>query len=211
MSIRFDRGRLRPRASRTLASIGLCVLFAAAVSPRTAGAEPPATTETGPRDAAAAPGPVSRWNEATPEERRALREDARRRWQEATPRERRAFLRAMRGLARALPDFSVIEHRLLIRQMAAMSASERQAWRTRLRRIDSLEPAERRELIGELRALLDESPEDAARIERNLERWRRMPEAERERYREQMRRFRDLPIEERQRLLDDWSPNDPER
>ena len=151
---------------------------------------------------------VSRWDDATPEERREMREMARLRWESASPRERRAYRRGMYALGRVLPDFSLIERRVLLRRFIALPKAERESLRRRLRKIDDLEPKERRKFADELRGMLNESPGEAARIERNLDRWRRMSESEREKYREQMRRFRAMSAEDRRKLLDQWA--DPE-
>jgi len=90
----------------------------------------------------------------------------------------------------------------------ALPKAERESLRRRLRKIDGLEPKERRQFADEPRDMLNESPGEAARIERNLDRWRRMSESEREKYREQMHRFRAMSAEDRRRLLDQWV--DPE-
>jgi len=178
------------------------VLAGHLVDTRTAQAED-AETDVRAEDSRRPPS-AARWQHATREERREWREAARQRWEDATPRERRIFVRGMRGLATALPEFSLIERRLLFRTMVGMSKSDRAALRKRLRRIDELEPEGRSRFVAELRSLMEESPEQAARIDRNIERWRSMPESDREKYREQMRRFREMSSEERQKLLEEW-------
>ena len=56
----------------------------------------------------------------------------------------------------------------------------------------------------ELEGLRDRADPEIERLERNLDRWEKLSEADRERFRAQMQRLRDMPIEERQRLLDEW-------
>jgi hypothetical protein len=76
----------------------------------------------------------------------------------------------MYALGQVLPDFSLIERRILLRRFMALPKAERESLRRRLRKIDDLEPKERRKLAHELRGRLNESPGEAARIERNLDR-----------------------------------------
>ena len=154
-------------------------------------------------------GPLERWRDATPSERRAVRDAGRERWERATPRERRIFRRGMVGLRHAVPEFSEIERLVLLRNLFALPKKELRAMRKRLRRIDDLEADERARLIEELRAIADRPSADSRRIERNVGRWRDMSESDREKYREQMRRFQALSIAERRKLFDEWE--DPER
>ena len=155
------------------------------------------------------PGALSRWRDASPEERRAMRQVARRKWERASPHERRIFRRAMYGLSRALPEFSEIERLVLVRKLFAMSKDERRVMRERLREIDDLSVAERVRLVEELREMAHDADRESAMIESNVDRWRGMSESERDRYRAQMRRFRELSAEERGKLLDEWEA--PER
>lgn len=147
--------------------------------------------------------------EMSPHERHQMRDRARQRWRDANPRERRLFQRGMGALELALPDFSPIERRLLLRKFSTLPEPERQALRRRLRGIDELEPKEREKFIHELRDRLSDSPAETDRIDRNLHRWRRMSESERDQYREQLRRFREMSAEERRILLDRWEEADP--
>lgn len=123
---------------------------------------------------------------------------------DAGPRERRARREAMRGLVRALPDARPVERLAILRQAMQLPFAERRALRERLRRIDALGPEERRDLVAELEVLRSRADPDLERLERNLDRWEKLSEADRERYRAQMQKLRSMPIEERQRLLDEW-------
>ncbi len=152
---------------------------------------------------------LDRWREATPDERRALRDAGREKWDRATPRERRIFRRGMVGLRHAVPEFSEIERLVFLRNLFAMSKAERRTMRKRLRGIDDLEAGKRKELIDELRTIIDKPSAESRRIERNVDRWKDMSESDREKYREQMRRFRALSVDERRQLLDEWE--DPKR
>jgi hypothetical protein len=121
---------------------------------------------------------------------------------EGGPGERRARREAMRGLRRALPDARPIERLAILRQALRLPVEKRRSLRERLRRFDALAPDERRVLVAELEGLRVEA--DVERLERNLERWEKLSEEERERYRAQMRRLWDMPLDERRRLLDEW-------
>ena len=123
---------------------------------------------------------------------------------DAGPRERRARREAMRGLVRALPDARPVERLAIVREAMRLPFAERRGLRDRLRRIDELAPDERRDLVVELEGLRDRADPEIERLERNLDRWEKLSEADRERFRAQMQRLRDMPIEERQRLLDEW-------
>lgn len=146
---------------------------------------------------------VERWQEATPAERRAIRARARDRFEAATPGQRRRMLRRLRRLERALPDFSPIERLLLLRAAAELPREEQESLRERVGAIDDLEPAERKQLIGELEGLIRAFDGEAERIERNRERWEGMSEAEREEYRAQMKRLRSMSVEERRALFEE--------
>lgn len=120
------------------------------------------------------------------------------------PAARRARREAMRGLLRALPEARPVERLAIVREAMRLPFDERRALRERLRRIDELAPDERSALVAELEGLLERANDDVDRLERNLDRWEKLSEAERERYRAQMRRLQEMPFEERQRLLDEW-------
>ena len=137
--------------------------------------------------------------------RRIERRRAVERWERATPRERQRIRRAMRLLERSLPGWSAAERRILLRRLARLPEIERKALRRRLRRIDELDRDGRDELVSELRGMIEPEAEDIRRLERNIDRWDGLSEAERERYRRQLRRFRSLPLEERRKLLDAWA------
>ncbi len=120
------------------------------------------------------------------------------------PAVRRARREAMRGLLRALPEARPVERLAIVREAMRLPFDERRALRERLRRIDELAPDERSALVAELEGLLERANDDVDRLERNLDLWEKLSEAERERYRAQMRRLQEMPFEERQRLLDEW-------
>jgi hypothetical protein len=147
---------------------------------------------------------LERWRDATPAGRRSVREGARERWQRATPRERRVFRRGMIGLRLAVPEFSEIERLVLLRHLATLSKPERRAMRRRLGQMDDLDRGERAHFIEELRAIVDRPHGESQRLKRNVDRWKKMSESDRDRYRDQMRRFQALPVDERRRLLDEW-------
>lgn len=121
---------------------------------------------------------------------------------EGGPGERRVRREAIRGLRRALPDARPIERLAILRQALRLPVEVRRSLRERLRRFDALTPDERQALVAELEGLRVEA--DVERLERNLERWEKLSEEERERYRAQMRRLWDMPLDERRRLLDEW-------
>ena len=154
-------------------------------------------------------GAVSRWRDATPAEREAIREAGRERWERATPRDRRRFYRAATGLRRAVPEINEIERLVLLHNLFALPVNEGKAMRRRLLRIDDLDAKQRARFVEELRGIANQPESDVGRIERNVDRWKGMSESERDRYRDQMRRFRELSVEERRKLLDAWE--DPER
>jgi hypothetical protein len=130
MSFRFQGfRRWRPGSAflgTTLVVAGVFGLSGSAL----AGEAPPSAREARPLNS------VERWNDATPVERSEMREMAHERWENASPRERRIFLRGMVALGRALPDYSPIERRVLLRRFFSMSKPERESLRKRLRRID---------------------------------------------------------------------------
>lgn len=113
--------------------------------------------------------------------------------------------RRLRALRRALPDFSRTERRRLLLHARNLPAEERRALRTKLLAAETMSEAERARFKAELRQLIADGADDAARWRENAARWRKMPEAEREKMREQMRRFRRLPPEERKALLEEWA------
>ncbi len=144
---------------------------------------------------------LERWQNATPEERRAVRSEIRERWEDASPRERRQARRRLRALERALPEFSPIERLMLLRAAAELPESDRKRLRRNIRGIDDLEPAERRAFLDELRDLVEGQAGEVERFQRNRERWRDMSDAERDEAREQMNKLREMSVEERRALL----------
>lgn len=201
-----SRSLLR-RARRLLAPVVVLGLLSGSGM---AWAEDPAPAD--PRTASPAPGAgeasgtaggiVERWRSAPPSERRRMRAAMRERWELATPRERRRMGRVMRGLERALPDFSPIERMVLIRAAMSLSEEERGTLRRRLRRIDDLEPDERRAFLAELRGMIAAEGSELERLERNRRRWEGLSEGERAEVREQMRRWQAMSLEERRALLE---------
>ena len=158
--------------------------------------------------AARGPGParrgalIERWQEATPAERERMRARVRERFEDVSPRERRRFGRALRALERALPELSSIERVVLVRAVAQMPEGERKAFRRRLRRVDDMEPAERKAFLAEIDGLVRDAEGEVERLSRNRDRWQRMSESEREEYRAQMKKLRAMSPEERRRLFD---------
>ena len=138
------------------------------------------------------------------EQRSALREAAREFRNAGSVGERRRVRRRLRALRGALPDFSRLERRLILRRAVQLPRAERKALRHRLLEIDELDSKARAALEMELRAMIDEQAEEIHRFERNVRRWQRMSEKQRDTMRSQMRRFRNLPVVERKRLLDQW-------
>ncbi len=145
---------------------------------------------------------VERWQKASPEERREMREALRGRWHDASPRARRRMARRIRALEEKLPDFNAIERLILLRVAGAMPRDERRALRSRIDGIDEMAPAERQAFLAELKGLIAGFDGEVDRLERNRDRWKSLSESEREEYREQMRRLRSMTIEERRKLLE---------
>lgn len=156
----------------------------------------------GPRGARRSSRAIERWREASPAERREMRETLRERWRDASPRERRQLGRRMKALERRLPDFSPIERLVLLRAAAALPEAERRALRDRIGGIDDLDPEARARLVAELEGMIDAYDREVERLERNTDRWRGMSAAERSELRQQMQRLREMSVEERRALLD---------
>ncbi|MEM9177357.1 MAG: DUF3106 domain-containing protein [Myxococcota bacterium] len=182
-----------PRARARSMSVGLVLAILVAASAGRA--------EDDALPSRARPGAATRWQEATPAERRAMRAEFRSRWEQASPRQKRRARRGLRALERALPDFSPIERLSLLRAAAELPAEERKALRRRLRGIDEMAPPERAAFQAELREMIRGQAEEIERLERNRDRWRRMTEAERDEARAQMRKLRAMSVEERRALL----------
>lgn len=156
------------------------------------------------REGSRPPTSLSRWRDASPRERRAIRKKARERWENANPRERRSFRRGMAGLGRVLPELTEIERLMLLRNLFALPKDERKLIRARFGDIDRLGPGERKAFMRELRDMTASPSQESIRLERNVDRWRELSKLERDAYRGQMHRFRSLSAEDRRRLLDEW-------
>jgi len=150
---------------------------------------------------------IERWNKASREERRVMRQAARDFWDEAPPEDRKRIKRRLRGLRRALPDFSRLERKMILRRTLEMPKAERDVLRDRIMSIDELDAEGRAKLERELRDLIEDDSDEMNRIESNASRWREMSHEDREKMRAQMREFRKLSVSERQQLLDQWVPS----
>ena len=152
------------------------------------------------------PGPmqIQRRSRLSSEQRSALQEAARELQNRGTVGEQRRIRRVLRALRQALPDFSRLERRLILRRAVQMPPAQRQGLRRRLLEIDELDSDARSALETELREMLHEQADEIHRFEQNVRRWQEMSEKQRDTMRSQMRRFRGLPVDERKRLLDQW-------
>ena len=121
-----------------------------------------------------------------------------------TPGQKRRVRRLLSRLREALPEFSAVERRVLVREVRKLPEVKRKAIRKSVRKIESLSPAERSEFSARLRGLLANASKDVERMERNLGRWEGMSKRERETYREQMRKLRSMSDEERREVLGEW-------
>jgi len=151
---------------------------------------------------------MERWNKASEEERREMRAAAREFWKDTPDGDRRRVRRRLKALRRALPEFSKVERRMILRRSLEMPPAERDALRDRIMGIEELDPEARAELEAELRGMIDVESDEMHRIEENVRRWQKMTPEERDEMREQARRFRRLPIEDRRRLLNEWVPSE---
>jgi hypothetical protein len=147
-----------------------------------------------------------RWEEATPEMRERFRD--------ATPLERREIRERHLDRMRQFSDDNPRrrddawqqlsrEDRMAIRdEVDALPPAERHDLRTKIRHFHALPPEEQAELqrrFGQLRSL---EPGEQTEVHDNARRFQEMDPEVQDRLRDTMRRFRDLPPEKQQEWLD---------
>lgn len=189
---RGGRGRRRALSASASGSVRLLLVVASLLGPGASlrvGAEPRANDAT---------------SYAQAEGEREVFPGDGRRGRAAGPVERGLRRKLMRGLEIVLPEARPIERLAILREARSLPRAERRALGRRILRAESLAPAQREALAAELTVLLERANEDVERFERNLDRWERLPEAERERHRARLRRLREMPLDERLRLLEEW-------
>lgn len=134
-----------------------------------------------------------RWREASPAERRRIREIALEYWVES-PLEENLNAPAQR--------------REIRRYLESLSPDERRALRKRVESYRALDQPDRRRLRRALRNFRELPPERQERFRANAQRWNAMSPGEKARLREKMTLLRGMQPEERLELLERALPED---
>jgi hypothetical protein len=161
------------------------------------------------------------WRDASPAERRRIRQLALEHWA-ATPAEERQRIRAdheadrqqrrasRETVRRDLAESTTpAERREIRRYLEGLSQTERHALRTRVESYRTLDRRDRERLRGALREFRRLPPEKQERFRANARRWKEMSPGEKTRLREKMTALRGMEPGERLELLERTLPDSP--